>query len=711
MKASHPMAVKKNKIPPELLQKIKDSTNLLELVGEHVVLRKAGANYVGLCPFHSERSPSFSVNEMKQLYHCYGCKKGGDSVSFIMDLLGVSFYEALEELAERGKVALPAGWSGSAQDSTDASGDRKNQVYREKMATAYKLNRFAAAFFYQKLAGHPRARQYFEQRGVSADWIRLFYLGASLESWDQLANHLVEKQAPLDLALELGLIRISNRDSKETQPGADGLGVQEASALRGPRSFKKSGSFSGTSYFDGFRNRVLFPIVNLRGKVAGFGGRVLDDGSPKYLNSPESLVFQKSKLAFGLYQAQKFIREQDEVILVEGYFDVLAMHAAGFKNTVATCGTALTSDHLMMLKRLGSRITLLFDGDAAGISATERAMELGLDHGLVLHGAKMPPGLDPDEIFFDSELAVERPEGWEKMKSILGAAQPLLDSGIEKTLLEAQAGPEEKTQAVKKIAAWLGRFKDPIGREVRLQGVRERLGVSEQLLVEAIGREKKSGVGRGSGDSSLGASALMVRGSESGVRSAVASPGVHADDGSSSEQGALVPASSLALRSSQDSAEFKAMDQILLAGVFSGEVYLKIVLDAASELPKGVCIAEIFEYPPARALFSTFLVDQEVLERLLHSPASLIQEDWDLQIRTTLTAFFLADQKPFSLEDFKSVVYRRIGRIWARFSQQIRKAIADAEISKDIEYQAGLMKEYLDVQRKMKDFICFYDEA
>ena len=441
------MGSMKVKLSPELLQKVKDSVNIIEIIGEHVVLRKSGANYTGLCPLHSERSPSFSVHEIKQLYHCYGCKAGGDVVTFVMAVLGISFHEAIEELADRGKVALPNEWRGKSDDPVQ---ETKNAAQREKLATAYKLNRFSAAFYHQKLNSHPRALEYLKTRGVGLDLSQSFYLGASPDSWDALASHLVAKQAPLNLATELGLIRPS---------------IKEGGLKRGP------------GYFDLFRNRAIFPIVNLSGKVAGFGGRVLGDDTPKYLNSLESLVFQKGKLAFGLYQAQKYIREKDEVILVEGYFDVLAMHAAGFQNTVATCGTALTAEHLAILRRFCSRIVILFDGDKAGVSATERAMETGLDQGCVLFGAQMPKDLDPDEVLYDLRTGLRRESGHEQMSEILKGAVALLDSEIELAIQSSGQSPEDRTQALKKIGKWLGRFKDTIGREVRMQMVHQKMGI------------------------------------------------------------------------------------------------------------------------------------------------------------------------------------------------------------------------------------------
>jgi DNA primase len=659
--------LKKGKLSPEILQKIKDSVNIIEIIGEHVVLRKSGANSSGLCPFHSERSPSFSVNELKQLYHCYGCKAGGDVVTFVMEVLGVSFQEALEELADRGKVALPGDWRGK---SDDPASEGKNAAQREKLATAYKLNRFSAAFYHQRLSSHPRALEYLNARGVGAEQIQSFYLGASPDSWDALASHLVLKKAPLDLATELGLIRPS---------------VKDGGAKRGP------------GYFDLFRNRAIFPIVNLRGKVAGFGGRVFGEDTPKYLNSLESLVFQKGKLAFGLYQAQKYIREKDEVILVEGYFDVLAMHAAGFQNTVATCGTSLTADHITILKRFCSRIIILFDGDQAGISATERAMETGLDQGFVLFGAQMPKGLDPDEVLFDSTTGHARAEGFEQMSSILKGATALLDSEIELAIQSSGQSPEDKTLALKKIGKWLARFKDPIGREVRMQLVHKQMGISQSLLQDAMGKERGSSLAR----------------SHSGPP-VMSSPSIKPNHlpGNRGYSGKLViPGKGGKATQAVKATEMTQLDRILLAGLFSESRCLQLFLDVGDRMPPQVTQSELFEYFPVKEFISMLLVDPEAQERLKVSPKSFLIEGLDEKIRISLTSSLLTQKSESAEEDFKLALSKSVAKLWARFSQQIKLAISRAEIGKDTELQAKLMKEYLDVQRKMKEFSSFYDEA
>ena len=619
---------KESKISPELLQKLKNSINIIEVVGEHVVLRKSGANYSGLCPFHSERTPSFSVNEQKQLYHCYGCKKGGDLVTFVMDIVGIGFREAIEELADRAKFALPEAWKGESAllNANPSELDKQREAAHEKKALAFKLNRFAAAFFHQKVKSYPEANSYLVSRGVTPSLVDQFYLGAVTPEWDSLAKHLTAKQAPLSMANELGLIRPSTK------------GMQ--------------------GNYDLFRHRAIFPILNLMGKVAGFGGRSLGDETPKYLNSPESLIFQKGKLAYGLYQAQKYIREKDEVILVEGYFDVLAMHAAGFQNVVATCGTSLTPDHLKVFKKFASRVLVLFDGDKAGVAAMDRAMEVGLDAGWVLYGARMPEGLDPDQLVR---------QGKEEMLQVLNGARPLLDVKMEECLLLAQQGPEDRTQALKKLGDWLGRLHDPIGREVRMEQVQKKLGVSRHLILQALGGQNEIPLPQ--------------------------------------KKTSVTPVSAKVRIKN-----ISKIDAVLTAGVLLGGDYLQIFFEAKDRLPPQVVLKDLFESEGLQGFASLIFEKPEYLERLRVSPDIIFEHHLEPEIRNLFTEILLKEKSPITKEQMRGAVMRRLAKLWAQFSQCVKRSLADAETKQNAQLQAQLMKEYLDVQRKMKEFSNFYDE-
>jgi DNA primase len=672
------MAFSGGRFPPELLKKIKDAVSILDVVGEHVVLRKGGANYSGLCPFHSERSPSFSVSEQKQLYHCYGCKKGGDTVSFLMDILGISFPEAVAELAERGRVAMPADFG--REEGGDPETQKRRAAAREKLALAHKLNRFVATYYHQEYERSHEALAYFGRRGVRGDLARDFYVGLAPPSWDALTNHLIRSKAPLEIAVELGLIKPSTKQSA-----------------------------GGPGYFDLFRNRGMFPIIDMRGKVAGFGGRIFPpppgtppDDAPKYMNSFESLLFQKSKLVFGLYQAQKHIREKDEVILVEGYFDVAAMHAAGFRNVVATCGTALTPDHLQLFKKFASRVTVLFDGDSAGISATERAMEIGLQHGVVLYGAALPPDLDPDELLFDQGTGTPLPQGVAEMDAILAKSVPLIDARIDEAVAESAQGAEARTQALKRIGKWMAGFQDPVGREVRLQSVQAKLGVSAELLAKATGGVARLAPGAANPSGSRpqpGSGPATVIRPVGGVSVSPRSVGPGAGSGPSVGGGPARPSRPMRLTPA---------DQTLFRALIQRRAKMPgIVASVRSKMPPDTSFAALFEHPGLSELFAAVEKSPEILGRFDASP------EWfsDPQVRSILTEALVSEDNEVEENDFQSAQDRALSRVWARFSQQIKAAIAAAEAKKDAGLHAKLMQEYLDVQRKMKEFNNFYDEA
>jgi DNA primase len=664
----------KGRISPEFIQKIKDAVNIIDVVGEHVVLKKSGSNYMGLCPFHNERSPSFAVSEAKQLYSCHGCKKGGDLVTFTQDIHGLSFMEAVEELADRAKLALPNDFKRG--DETDPEAAKRREESREKHATAYKLNRFAATFFRNQLEkgkANAHIAEYFRKRGVSSALSQAFYIGAAPASWDALATHFVNAKAPLPLATELGLIKPSQKGTK-----------------------------TGPGYFDLFRNRAMFPILDLRGKVVGFGGRGLptpkgapDVGgeSPKYLNSSESMLFLKSKLAYGMFQAQKHIREKDEVILVEGYFDVLALHAGGFQNAVATCGTSLTEDHLILFRKFCSKVTVLFDGDKAGINATDRAMELGLKLGVILHGASLPDGLDPDEILFDQETGKLIKNGVERMSGILAKTAPLFDTRIESARVFANKGTEERSKAIKQVAEWLAMYRDPVGRELRVETVARDFGISKSLLETAMGSVKAAPTSRSAGPTPL----LGVGKSPTGAAS-------------QSTASRKAPSQKASLK-----------EVILIRGLLRGGNYRTMIEEARSYLPVGRPLHELADNPSVRKVLEAILDRGMTPESFLDSVASSQEPSegelfaFAIEIRELVTESLVGTDAPgtapLSEGEFRIAVQRGIHQSWARFSQELKGRLRDAELKKDEDLRSRLAQEFLDVKRRMKEFESFYDEV
>jgi DNA primase len=603
------------KISSDIIDKIKTKVNIVDVIGEHVVLRKSGSQHVGLCPFHTERTPSFHVSTQKQLFHCHGCKKGGDLIGFVMEISGLTFPDAVEELADRLGIALPQTSSPHIQDS------------QEKKKLAYKLNRFSASFFHAHLGNASDSIQYLLLRGITEETARLFYLGSLGPSWDALASHLATKGAPLELAIELGLIR-DHRKSRESH------------------------------YFDVFRNRIIFPIVNLQGKIQGFAGRAMEDENPKYLNSPESFLFQKSKLAFGLHQAQKHIREKKEIILVEGYFDALIMHQAGFSHTVATCGTAMSLDHLRLFKRLANKIIVLFDGDEAGRQATQRAMEIGLEAGIVIFGAQMPEGLDPDDLLLhrkDSKTSA-RPllTGIEQMRALLQGATPLLDQKIEQLLEQCSQGAQAKTEAIKKIQTYLNQFKDPIGKSVRLELIQKNLEMTP-MTWRQWSQEK--------------------------IESAPIRP--------------LVP-------------KFSQADRILLKGLLQPDCF-EIWRNAEAHLPPKMKLHELWESYPLQEFIASLLAQPERLQSFQETPEAFVQAELESEIQTLLTESLVSDTT-IKLATFREALKYSLKKKWLSYAKKIKMNLDLQLIRNNPQAENKNLKEYLDVQKKMKQFISFYDE-
>lgn len=339
-------------IPESFIDELVRRSDIYELVSEYVRLSKKGGNYFGLCPFHGEKTASFSVNQEKQIYHCFGCNKGGGVINFVMEIENLNFVEALRFLADRANMKLP-------EDGEYDAG------HREKRDRILSLNKEAAMFFHKTLTESDSgalAREYIQVRGISRGTMLRFGLGAAPDSWDALITEMAAKgYEKLDL-LDAGLA-VKNNDSGRV--------------------------------YDRFRNRLIFPIIDVRGSVIGFGGRVLDDSSPKYLNSPDTMVFNKSRNLFGLNIAKK--TKQGRIILCEGYMDVLSLHQAGFDCAVASLGTALTGEHARLIERYASEVVIAYDSDQAGLSAAQRAIGIFEKTGLSVKVLRMEGVKDPDE--------------------------------------------------------------------------------------------------------------------------------------------------------------------------------------------------------------------------------------------------------------------------------------------------------------------------
>ncbi len=354
-------------IPAGFLQELLSRVDIVDVVGRHVELKRGGANFMGLCPFHGEKSPSFSVSPSKQFYYCFGCGASGDAIRFLSEHLGLSFVEAVRELAQGAGLAVP-----EEQVSPDER-QRRDTLRQRRLSLGEVLER-AADFYRAQLKAQPRAIDYLKRRGLTGAVAARFGLGFAPPGWRTLAGVFPNYDDPL--LEEAGLVRL-----KDAEEGA----AAEAAAERGR--------------YDWFRDRVMFPIRGVDGKVIGFGGRVLDDSKPKYINSPETPLFSKGRELYGLFEARQALRDKGYALVVEGYMDVVALAQSGFPNAVATLGTACTADHVQKLFRFTDSVVFSFDGDAAGRRAAGRALEASLPHATDLRSVKflfLPPEHDPD---------------------------------------------------------------------------------------------------------------------------------------------------------------------------------------------------------------------------------------------------------------------------------------------------------------------------
>ncbi|MHB9095081.1 MAG: DNA primase [Eubacteriales bacterium] len=343
-------------LPDEIIDEIRMSNEIVGVISDYVRLNKQGRNFVGLCPFHNEKTPSFMVSQEKQIFRCFGCGEGGNVFSFIMKRENLNFPEAARVLAQRAGITIPE------EDNPEESARLK------EVEQAYKVNELAKDFFQYVLKKHDvakDARSYLENRGIALETIDKFQIGFAPPSWDGLLQFLNKKGFSAAKLEELGLVL--------------------------PRTKGTPG------YYDRFRNRVIFPVGNVKGKIVGFGGRVLDDSLPKYLNSPETLLFNKSHLLYGMDKAADSIRQLDRVIIVEGYLDVITCHQAGITNVVASLGTAFTKEQGKLLLRYTREAVMAYDADAAGVKATMKGWQLLDDVGCRVKVVSIPNGKDPDE--------------------------------------------------------------------------------------------------------------------------------------------------------------------------------------------------------------------------------------------------------------------------------------------------------------------------
>jgi len=433
------------RVSDQLVETIRDRSDLVSIVSEYLTLKKAGQNLTGLCPFHAEKTPSFSVNPSKQFFHCFGCGVGGDVFQFVMKIEGVAFPEALRRLAAKAGVALP-----------ETSAAEKESPARREAAQIYELNEAAAAYFHRNLLERPEGalcRDYLKSRGITAETIKTFSIGFALPRRDDLLKQL-GKQFSRSLIEKAGL------------------------------TSRREGAQGDEALFDRFRNRVLFPIRNLQGRVVGFGGRVLDDTQPKYLNTPETPVFTKGKHLFALDRAKG--AGIHSLIVVEGYFDVIAAHQAGVPNVVGTMGTALTPDHLRLIRRISEKIVLIFDPDEAGARAALRTAPLLIEEEISAKVVSLPSGEDPD-LFI-------RKEGKAGFLKRLEEGKTPIDFAIFK-MAEASApkSVDDKIKVIAEIFPLIEGLKNKVEQSHYLKRLSDVLQIEERdLRAEFSSRTQKN---------------------------------------------------------------------------------------------------------------------------------------------------------------------------------------------------------------------------
>jgi DNA primase len=394
------MSAARGQIPDSFIQDVLARADIVEVVGRHVQLKKGGANLLGLCPFHGEKTPSFTVSPAKQFYHCFGCGAHGDAIGFLMNHAGMGFVDAVRDLAQQVGLKLPEVELDPAEQA------RVDSAQAQRRSLSEVLER-AAEYYRQKLKDSPRAIDYLKRRGLSGAVARDFGLGYAPDGWRSLASAFGDYADPL--LVEAGLVIVQGEE--------------------GPAQKR----------YDRFRDRIVFPIRSTRGEVIGFGGRVIDAGEPKYLNSPETPVFVKGRELYGLFEGRSAIRERGYALVVEGYMDVVALAQSGFGNAVATLGTACTPEHVQKLLRFTDQVVFSFDGDAAGRRAAARALEASLPHVNDLRSFRflfLPPEHDPDSFV--------REKGAEAFEAAVAGAKALsrqmLDMAAEEADLQTPEG-------------------------------------------------------------------------------------------------------------------------------------------------------------------------------------------------------------------------------------------------------------------------------
>lgn len=440
----------------EKLREIRESVDLIALISEYVPLRRQGARFVGLCPFHSEKSPSFGISRGKPFYYCFGCQASGDAITFLRHVEGLGFMEAVEKLAERSGIEV------ERSDDVGQIAMRKARARRERLAEVMAV---AQEFYEQQLYEHAHAdiaRAELDKRKVREDSARTFHLGYAPFGWEALAKHFASKRVNLDEAAEVGLIAQRKQ---------------------------------GEGYYDRFRHRLMFPVADQHGRIIAFSGRALatPEGAPaerdppaKYINSPEGPLYKKGSALFGLSTARVAMRKHNQVLLCEGNFDLVAIHQAGFEQVLAPLGTSFTLDQAKLIRRFAEEVIVIFDGDGAGRRATATAFDLLTQAGLKGRAVRLPDGADPD-----SFLAHNGPEALTQM---VASAPPILDFLIDEARNHV-GGASDRAEAIQKLAPYVAKLDSQVERSLYVERIAQKFDIRD---LNSVRTELRRGLGQSS---------------------------------------------------------------------------------------------------------------------------------------------------------------------------------------------------------------------
>nr|WP_319394495.1 DNA primase [uncultured Desulfobacter sp.] len=424
-------------IPEEKIAEILAASDIFDIVSEAVILKKSGRNFFGLCPFHSEKTPSFSVNPDKQIFHCFGCGVGGNALSFVMKYHGISFPEAAKMLARKYNIVI---------ETRKMSPEQRKAIHTRE--ALFRLNakvmQAYTAFLNDPLRGNA-ARQYLERRGTSRQIIEQFQLGFSPDAWDAIVTVLKQDKVARGVAIGSGLVL-----EKKQKNG----------------------------FYDRFRNRLIFPIFDINMQVAGFGGRVMDDSMPKYMNSPETPVYSKSRILYGLHAAKQACRRQGQVFIVEGYFDFLSLYQHGIQNCVASLGTALTREHVRILKGYATTMTLVFDSDEAGIKAAKRSIDIFVQEGIDTRILVLPENNDPDSYVMA--------HGRDAFIELAGTAKTVMQFLLQLALDTHGTSVEGRIKVLDEMKQHLAMIQDYAVRSIYVRELAETLNIDEKAVLEKV---------------------------------------------------------------------------------------------------------------------------------------------------------------------------------------------------------------------------------